>query len=448
MRDLLVAGVVFGLLPFVLRRPFWGILLMAWLGYMNPHRLCYGFVLGLPVVQIVAIVTLIGMFASKEEKRLVWGREITVLLIFILWMGITTTRAMYLDPAIDQYIKVIKIQILTFMTLLMLTSREKVHMFVWMVVLSLGFYGLKGGVFTIAKGGAYRVQGPDGTFIGGNNELALALVMTIPLMRYLQLHTSNHLMRLGLAAGMVLTALAAIGSQSRGALLALSITGAFFWFKSRNKLATGIMIVIAAALVVSIMPASWYERMDTINTYDADASALGRINAWWVAFNMANDRFFGGGFESFRIPTFAIYAPEPDRVHDVHSIYFQVLGHHGYIGLLLFLLLLALTWLKCGAIIRATKADPARAWARDLAAMVQVSLVAYLCGGAFLGLAYFDYVYHLVAIVVVTYRLSGVAEAGHWGLRPSGRPTPAGPGATSPPLQSPPSQAAYAHGGH
>ena len=54
-------------------------------------------------------------------------------------------------------------------------------------MLSLGFYGVKGGIFTIVNGGVYRVQGPLGTFIGGNNEMALALVMTMPLMRYLQL---------------------------------------------------------------------------------------------------------------------------------------------------------------------------------------------------------------------------------------------------------------------
>ena len=174
------------MLPFVLKRPFWGILLSAWLGYMNPHLLCYGFMQSMPVVQIVAIATLIGMLASKEAKRMVWSRETVVLVIFIMWMGITTTQAFYLEAAVDQYIKVMKIQILTFMALLLLTSREKVDLFVWVIVLSLGFYGVKGGVFTIANGGSYRVQGPGG-FIGGNNELALALTMTIPLMRYLHL---------------------------------------------------------------------------------------------------------------------------------------------------------------------------------------------------------------------------------------------------------------------
>jgi len=405
MRDLFVATIVFGLLPFILKRPFWGILLMAWLGYMNPHRLCYGFMLNMPVVQIVAITTLIGMLVSKHARRMVWSREIALLVIFVIWMGLTTTQAFFFDLAVGQYTKVVKIQILTFMTLLLLTSREKIHLFIWMIVLSLGFYGVKGGIFTISKGGVYHVQGPDGTFIGGNNEVALALVMTIPLMRYLQLQEKRQLLKQGLAVGMVLTALAAIGSQSRGALVALVLTGTIFWLKSRKKFATGILMAVAVALIAAIMPESWYARMSTINTYQDDASALGRINAWWTAWNVARDRLFGGGFETFQAAVFRLYAPEPDRVHDVHSIYFEVLGEQGFIGLFIFLTLLAWTWTKCSAIIRAGKKNPDHGWARDLAAMIQVSLVAYMVGGAFLGLAYFDYTYHLIAVAVVLHHL-------------------------------------------
>ncbi len=407
MRDLLVAFIVFGALPFILRRPFWGIVLLAGLGYMNPHRLTYGFMLDMPVVQIVAIVTLTGMLISKEARRMVWSREIVVLLLFIGWMGITTVTAFYQNLAIQQYEKVIKIQILTFMTLLMLTSQRRVHIFIWAIVLSLGFYGIKGGLFTIANGGVYRVQGPPRTFIGGNNELALALVMTIPLMRYLYLQEKSKLIKLGLAAGMLLTTIAAFGSQSRGALVALIVTGSIFWLKSRKKLGTAVFILLAGAIGLSTMPEEWFERMQTIKTYEEDKSAQGRINQWKKAINMANDRVTGGGFEAWGRETCARYAPNPNDCRDVHSIYFEVLGEHGYIGLMLFLTLLGLTWLKCSAVIRRTKKEPTLSWARDLAAMIQVSIVAYMSAGAFLGLAYFDYIYHLIAVVVVTSFLVG-----------------------------------------
>ncbi len=405
MRDLLVAMIVFGSLPFILKRPFWGIILLAGLGYMNPHRLCFSFMLNMPVVMIVALVTLVGMLVSKEAKRMIWSREIVVLVIFIVWMGLTTSFAFNPADALVQYEKVIKIQILTFMTLLLLTSRQRVNLLIWAIVFSLAFYGVKGGIFTIAKGGVHRVQGPMGTFIAGNNELALAMVMTIPLMYYLYMHEKHRWLKPGLMVAMVLTAIAAFGTQSRGALVALTITGALFWLKSRNKVLSLVLVVCAGLIGLSLMPPEWFERMNTIKTYDEDQSALGRINAWWTAWHLANDRIVGGGFETWISPVFGRYAPDPTNVRDVHSIYFEVLGEHGWPGLILFLSLLALTWIKCNALIRHAAKHPEALWAKDLGAMIQVSLVAYMSAGAFLGLAYFDYIYHLIAIVVAVHHM-------------------------------------------
>lgn len=409
MRDLLLAAVVFGLLPFVLKRPYWGVLLLAWLGYMNPHRLAYGFMLSFPVVMVAALATMLGLLMTREPKKIVWSRETITLALFIAWMGITTLMAEYPAAAAAQYEKVVKIHILTFITLMVLTTRERIHGFVWILVLSLGFYGLKGGVFTIAHGGAYRVNGPSTTFIAGNNELALALVMTIPLIRYLHLQEPRRLIKLALAGGMVLTAIAAIGSQSRGALLALSMVGVAFWLKSRSKLPMLVLVVVSAGIILSLMPDSWYQRMGTIKTYDQDESALGRLNAWACAWNVALDRVFGGGFELWQAGMFAKYAPQPD-VRDVHSIYFEVLGEQGFIGLAMFLSLLGMAWFKCQAVIRTARNRPEITWARDLAAMIQVSIIGYMTGGAFLGMAYFDYPYHLIVLVVMTHHLLAQAK--------------------------------------
>ena len=91
------------------------------------------------------------------------------------------------------------------------------------------------------------------------------------------------------------------------------------------------------------------------------------------------------------------------------------------------------TWLTASSIIRAAKRDKELAWLRDLMAMVQVSLIAYLTAGAFLGLAYFDYFYNLVLIVAVgrvilTRRAAGLPESTPERKDPRGIPrTPASP---------------------
>jgi probable O-glycosylation ligase (exosortase A-associated) len=154
------------------------------------------------------------------------------------------------------------------------------------------------------------------------------------------------------------------------------------------------------------MPPQWYEKMGTIETYDQDQSALGRINAWGFAMNVAKDRpVLGGGFHAFSADQFRRYAPNPDDVHDAHSIYFQVLGEQGYVGLGLFLLLSILTLALGSRIMRLTRDREDLKWAHDLAAMLQVSFAGFGVGGAFLGLAYFDLPYQLMAIMILTYSI-------------------------------------------
>jgi len=323
-------------------------------------------------------------------------------LILIIWMVATTFFSFYTDVAWLQMEKVAKIQLMIFITPLVINTRERLHGLIWVIVLSLGFYGVKGGIFTILHGGVHRVQGPEGTFIGGNNEMALALLMIIPLMRYLQLNERHHLVRLGLSAAIVLTATAAIGSQSRGALVGAAVMALVFWWKSRNKFMSAALIAAVVGMVAAIMPAEWYERMSTIKNYEEDGSAQGRINAWWTAWNVAKDRITGGGFEMFQYPTFRVYAPNPDNVHDVHSVYFEMLGEHGFIGLGLWLLLALFAWRTGSWVIKHAKRDPEKKWAADLASMGQVSMIAYAAAGAFLGLAYFDLYYHLLIIIALT----------------------------------------------
>ncbi|PWB59931.1 MAG: putative O-glycosylation ligase, exosortase A system-associated [Nitrosomonadales bacterium] len=412
MRDIFVTVVVFGALLLVFKHPHYGIYLWSWLSYMNPHKLAWGFATSIPFAFMTAIITLTAYLLSKEPKRMPWTPETILLFIFLGWVTFTTYFAFYPQLAWEQWDKVLKIQIMTLLTAMLITDRKRLEGLVWVIALSLAFYGVKGGIFTILHGGVYRVQGPATTFIAGNNELGLALIMTVPLLRYLHLQAKNRLIRFGVAASMVLTGLAGIGTQSRGALLAAAAMGALLWLKSRNKITTAFYIIAAVGLIATVMPQQYWDRMHTIKDYQHDTSAMGRINAWHTAYNVAKDRITGGGFETFRAPTFHRYAPDPENVHDVHSIYFEVMGEHGFIGFGLFVLIGLLAWRTGSKVIRKCKKDPDRKWAADLAAMTQVSMLGYATGGAFLGLAYFDYYYHLVIILVLTYQ---IAIKNFWG---------------------------------
>ncbi|OFA07085.1 putative O-glycosylation ligase, exosortase A system-associated [Duganella sp. HH101] len=402
MRDILITLIVFGSLPLILRNPVNGVLMWVWISVMNPHTQGWGFATTFPFAFIVAVATLFSVAISRLPKALPMSGITFTMITLALWMNVTTLFALYPETAYTQWSKVMKIMLMSLVTMTVIRSREDIQRLMWVLTMSIGYYGVKGGIFTIRSGGVDRVWGPEGTFIGDNNAIALALIMTIPLMHYLQQRSDQRWLRHGLSATMLLSALAAIGSYSRGGLLAIAAMIVFMWLKSRHKLAGGALIVLLAPLAFLFMPERWSERMDSIGAYQEDESAMGRINAWYMAWNLARDRFFGGGFEIAEPGAFFLYAPNPTDIHAAHSIYFQALGEHGFIGLGLYLLLLGMTWRSAAWIVRHSRNQPELEWAQQLATMIQASFVGFAVGGAFLSLLYFDVPYYLMGVIVST----------------------------------------------
>jgi len=405
MRDLVIFGIVFGLLPFVFKRPAVGALLFTWISLMNPHRLAYGAAYSFQFAAVIAAVTILSMVISKEPKRFPVTPVTVMLLLFYAWMNLTSPFALEPELVWREWDRVTKTFLMVAITLMVINTEKNLKLFVWVVALSLGLYGLKGGLFTLASGGHYRVYGPEGSYIAENNSMALALVVALPMIWYLRSLVKNKWLSLGLLAIVIFTAVSAMGSYSRGALLGGAAMLLFLWLKSAKKVQTGLAVVVMGVLIACVMPEAWYDRMDTINDYQEDRSALGRINAWHFAINVANSHLLGGGFNVFTPRQFMSYAPEPLDFHVAHSIYFQVLGDQGYVGLLMFLLLMFFSWRTGTRVIKFCGKNPELKWASDLAKMAQVSIIGYAISGAFLSLAYFDLYYDIIIILVLLEKL-------------------------------------------
>jgi putative inorganic carbon (HCO3(-)) transporter len=405
MRDLLILAIVVASVPFAIRHTWVAVMLWTWISVMNPHRLAFGFIQTAPIAAVAAGAALLSLVITRDRLRMEWTPPVIVLLLMVAWMCLTTVFA--IDPlaSASQLNKVMKIQIMTIVAVIALQSRKHIEVFIWIMVLSIGFYGFKGGIFTITTGGGSRVWGPPGGFIEDNNALAVAIIMVIPLINYLRIVATRRLVRLGLLALLLLCAISVLGSQSRGAFVAISAMTLVLWYRSERKVVNGVVIAIVATGMLALMSDAWEDRMRTIETYEKDSSALNRLGAWRFCFSVANHRPLGGGFDLYTPLNYALYAPEESVGTPVaHSIYFSMLGEHGYPGLFLFLLLWWLTFRAAAQIRRETRNRPEVAWAHALAGMCQVSMVGYLAGGAFLQLAYFDLPYNLMVIVVITQR--------------------------------------------
>ncbi|PKO89915.1 MAG: putative O-glycosylation ligase, exosortase A system-associated [Betaproteobacteria bacterium HGW-Betaproteobacteria-10] len=405
MRDLLILAIVIPGCLAALRRPWIGVMIWTWLSLMNPHRYTFGIAYTAPLAAITVAATLLGLLFTKDKASPFKGTPVTILVLFMGWMTLTSILGFDPENNYEQWKKVMKIDFMIIIALALLHSKKQILTLAWVVTGSIAILGAKGGLFTLAHGGNYLVWGPPGSFIEDNNEFALALVITIPLLRFLQLQLTQRWAKLGISVIMLLCAASALGSHSRGALLAISAMGFSLWWFGGRKFGILVSIILACAVALNFLPQEWFTRMDTISEYQSDASAMGRINAWWMAFNLAKANFFGGGFEIYNIATFMTYAPVPTDIHVAHSIYFQVLGEHGFIGLILFLLIWWLVWREAGKLRKNENIQPENKWVADLGAMSQVCLIGYAVGGAFLSLAYFDLPYNVMVLVVL---------ASHW----------------------------------
>jgi probable O-glycosylation ligase (exosortase A-associated) len=157
------------------------------------------------------------------------------------------------------------------------------------------------------------------------------------------------------------------------------------------------MIICFGLFAYSFAPAEWFGRMETIQTYQEDASAESRIYFWKISLRVAEQYpLLGGGFKVTYTPFMVnpllrgTDLPELTEAKAPHSIYFEVLSEHSWLGLALFLMIAAYSWRNCSWLIQQSLGRPDFAWANTLGRTGQASLVAYWTGGAFVAQAYLD----------------------------------------------------------
>ena len=413
MRDLLVTGVIFALLPLCFVRPWMGVLVWAWIGYMNPHRLTWGFAADFPFAQLAGVATLAGLPFCRE--RLSLPRGILVYLMIALWAVFflsTVSGAIRPEEAWLQLGKVSKIFAMTFVTLLLFQDLQRVRALLWVIALSIGFFGLKGGLWTLLSGGQNQVLGPDNTFLGSNTHLGVALNMVLPILILLRHDTTRPWLRNLLLLMSGCTAIAVVGTYSRGAFLGLVVVSSMLFLKSRARPIALVSLILLCLVVASMIPEKWFARVETIETYQEDESANSRFNSWYVSYRLALDHpVLGAGFQPFSTELYDHYIPGYwDRGHDAHSIFFQVLAEHGFTGIVLYTALIVSTLMVLRR-IRAEAKIRGREEIDTYANMIEVSLLGYIASGLFNSLSYFDLFYHLVAITAILRGLVSTVDA-------------------------------------
>lgn len=424
MRDILLTAVVFGLIPLALMRAQVSVYLWYWLGLMNPHRLVYGFAYQIPFAQIIGITALISVAISKDRRPVPWNTGLVLMLAILAYSALTSVFAWTPEAAWGYWIQVFKVFLMTFVMTMVIYGKERIHMLLLVVVFSIGFYGFKGGIFVFLTAGEHRVWGPPGnTFISDNNFLGLTMAMVVPLFIALARQEEKRWLRRLLYVVCFLTVIATVFTYSRGALLGLVVILVLTFIRSRKaKFFTLLFFIPLMYFAKDLVPEKLYKRTETIQSYKEDTSAMQRIRAWHVAWNIALDRpLTGAGFEFESSPAnhdrWWSYVPESyiglygEKAHVAHSVYFQMLGQHGFIGLGLFLALLVSVLRALRAIQKDARANPDLNWMGDYASAIRIAIFGYAVSGSFLNVAFFDLLYLFVGITAVLHKELAASQA-------------------------------------
>jgi putative inorganic carbon (HCO3(-)) transporter len=399
MRGLFFFMVFVASLPLIFVSPFNGVLAWYIFSLGNFHTLIWGGPFAnLNYAYIIAILTCVSWALSRSDKKqLPMTPLVIAVFLFSIWITITSSFALAPGNLVwGKWLETEKILIMALVGYALTTTRDRLNQLIWAVVLALGLWGVKGAILSLLHGGG-MIHGPDQGRNADNNHFAVALILIVPLLLYRWQLAADRRLRWALMAMTVLVTLAIVFTYSRGGLLGLSAVGMVFWLRSRAKLPAALIVLVIASCIYAFAPQAWFDRMGTIETYQEDGSAQARLDMWRTSLSIAaSSPVTGGGFNITLWPNAVnplltgTTIPKLTLPRATHSSYFEVLSEHGYVGLVLFLLIGIYSWSNCSWLLRHSRGRPDLAWANLLGRMGQAALVGYWVGGAFASLAYLD----------------------------------------------------------
>ncbi|HEX5052245.1 MAG TPA: putative O-glycosylation ligase, exosortase A system-associated [Planctomycetota bacterium] len=404
MRDLFVFGFVILTLPKSYRQPFFGLLVFSWLAYMRPQDLCWGFAREMRLSFFVGIAMIAGWWANEKGRRAYAVWDVRSVLMVLLTTFITFSYLLakknseYTTRYFVEYLKIIAVALfVTGQT----DTKARLRTMFWTIALSLGFFGVKGGLFGVLRGGTQITRGPGG-MLEDNNDFALALVMNVPLLWYMGLSERklpNARRLTQIAVG--LTVVTVLLTHSRGAFLALSATALWIAWRSGKLVRATLVLGTLAALFPLLAPQHVLERLSTIgDTHESSANA--RLTAWGTALRMIQDNpLFGVGIRNFqtRFLDYAPYGPGEGQTYVSHNSYLQIWAESGSIAFAIYMVMIASVFFTCRKVYRIGRVRADLAWAADYARMMEATTIGFMVGAFFLNRGHFDLVYHWFAMV-------------------------------------------------
>jgi putative inorganic carbon (HCO3(-)) transporter len=416
LRDILYHACWLFLLPVSFFSAHLGVLLWIWVALLPPIDLLYNrFGVSLPFNKLVAASAFFVLITSQCKKD--FYRD-TLIVLVVLYSIIVTLSYMFAEYATESadlaYDKFWKEIVLFFLMTGLMFTRHRLHQVALVTSIAFGFLMVKEGLIFLLTVGGHKVQ-PQGS-VGDNNGVALALLMTIPLLLFCAKYTAEHWVRIGMYVTAGLGAVTVIATYSRGGFIGMIVLGIMLLKGSKYKVRAIVAIGVLALVLYAMMPDQYLDRVSTISDATSDNSFEIRLLAWKINYLLAVDHpFLGVGpygslawfnwTKHLGEATLWLF-PSPLMMASfvAHSIYFQVLGDTGFTGLFLFVAILATAIVKTILTQRVARRNPSLEWSGDLARATQITMVVYCVSGAALSLVYFELLYIVLAVISRNHR--------------------------------------------
>jgi probable O-glycosylation ligase (exosortase A-associated) len=418
MQSLLFFAVVVIFIFFGLKRPIIAFAGYIWVDLVTPQKMTFGITNQIPMSQLIMFFCILSFALNYKRLKVPQNKTvISLFLIFALYITITTFTALFPAEAWIKWDSSIKTMLGAFLMLFIVKDKRDLELLIAIFVISLFYFAFQAGLQGLLGGGGYGGL----LFSGGNNNnltesstLALICVLSIPMVIFM--HYQSILLpilqkyKIIVIGFSLLVVGVVIATSARTGLIALVVLAGLIIWASKKKFKYGIIAIILVSIAISFVPEKFTRRMNTIKTAETESSASTRLVVWAWTWDFVKTKPFGGGFGSYRANygQLAQYDTNKSATSGIqyarafHSIYFEVLGEHGYLGFMLYFGI-ALHCLKSNRHLRKTHKDP---WVISCATNLNRALMIYLAGGAFIGVAFQPFFFFLVVFSVSLAKVS------------------------------------------
>lgn len=381
--------------------PLVGLLGYFWFALLRPDVLAY--VPGrFPISQILAGIAVVSAVREWPYSFRLFSNPISRWLL-LLQIPILASVVFAVDPSLSyepywMYLRVIGLPLLIVMVV---RTLDDLRWSLLVLGMSVGALGLKFGVWGFLAGGAKFANGYEG-LLADNNNLALAFAMTVALCWYLRDIVTSRPLKLTLLAMIFTTTAALIMTHSRGGAVSLGAAFLLILRRSRHKVGIAIVMAMLAAPALFLVRDSYFDRISTIENYQQDNSAVGRIENSKAAIAMwADYPLFGVGFgmDNFVKLSSRYLGRENNLV--VHNTYMQMLADSGIFAFLIWVGLLFGTIFWLGRSAKQWRDRDPELAAYPMA--IQGALVTFAVGSLFLSRVQFDLYYMLLMCAAAWY---------------------------------------------